>query len=316
VAFVSATPSQGTYDSTTGVWFVGTLDPGPLATLTCSFTLVSPSTQVFTMSVAHEDQFDPNPVNNTASAVLGALQADLALGVSIPSSQPNVGDTIVTIFTLSDLGPSSATNVIVAAPLPAGVQFVAATPSQGTFNSTSGIWTVGTVTTVPPSPTLAITSTLASPSSQSFTATVSHSDEFDPSIANNSATGTVTPQVADVAVQASAPATVASGSMFTVTYALTNAGPQDATNVQLMVQSPATATFVSATPSQGTFDSTSGIWTVGTVVAGAAAPTLAIQYTEAASSGTGQSFTVTVSHADQFDPSTVNNASTATISVN
>ena len=55
------------------------------------------------------------------------------------------GETITFIVTLTNNGFSSATNVQVSDLLPAGLTFVAATPSQGTYNSVSGVWTVGAV---------------------------------------------------------------------------------------------------------------------------------------------------------------------------
>ena len=57
---------------------------------------------------------------------------------------PNVGDTVTFTVTLSNKGPNAATNVQVSDPLPAGLLLVSATPSQGVYDSGSGLWTVGT----------------------------------------------------------------------------------------------------------------------------------------------------------------------------
>jgi uncharacterized repeat protein (TIGR01451 family) len=61
-------------------------------------------------------------------------------------SQPQVffGTNVTYTFIIRDLGPDSATGVVVSDPLPAGLVFVSATtPSQGTYDPTNGIWTVG-----------------------------------------------------------------------------------------------------------------------------------------------------------------------------
>src|SRR5439155_1672076 len=136
------------YDPATGIWTVGTLAAGATETLTITVLVTSPNPQANTATVSHSDQFDPNPGNNTGTASTNPQQADLALTKSVSDATPNVGDTVTFTIVLSDTGPDPATNVRVTDLLPAGLAFVAATPSQGTYSSTTGLWTVGTVTTM------------------------------------------------------------------------------------------------------------------------------------------------------------------------
>ncbi len=82
--------------------------------------------------------------------------------------------------------------------MPTGLAFVSATPSQGSYNSGVGTWTVGNVW-LSSAQTLAIQAIVASPTPSSNTATISHADQFDPNTANNSNTAAVTPQKADLA---------------------------------------------------------------------------------------------------------------------
>ena len=120
----------------------------------------------------------------------GAQQADLSVAKTVSDSTPNVGDTVSFTVTLANAGPDAATNVAVQDLLPAGLSFVSATPSQGTYSS--GTWTVGTV--IPGSPqTLVIGALVVSPNAQTNTASISHSDQFDPNTANNSDSATVIP---------------------------------------------------------------------------------------------------------------------------
>jgi uncharacterized repeat protein (TIGR01451 family) len=95
-------------------------------------------------------------------------------------------------ITLTNNGPDPATGVTVQDTLPAGLTFVSAAPSQGTYDNTTGLWDVGTVTTATPQ-TLTIRAQVTSPSAQTNTATIGHSDQFDPNVGNNSASATVTP---------------------------------------------------------------------------------------------------------------------------
>jgi uncharacterized repeat protein (TIGR01451 family) len=185
--FVSAAPSLGSYNSGTGLWSVGTLDGGANATLAIQATVVIPNAQTNTATINHADQFDPDTANNSASATETPQQADLALTKAVSDPTPNVGDTITFTLTLSDSGPDSATNVTISDLLPTGLQFVSASPSQGSYNSATGTWAVGTVAAATPQ-TLRIQAKVVSPAAQTNTAAVSHSDQFDPDPANNSAT--------------------------------------------------------------------------------------------------------------------------------
>ena len=79
---------------------------------------------------------------------------------------------------------------------------------------------------------------------------------------------------------------------------VTNAGPDAAGGVQVLDALPVGATFVSSTPSQGSYVSGTGVWAVGTIPSGASA-TLDITATVVALSVTN---TAQVSASDAADP--------------
>ena len=54
-----------------------------------------------------------------------------------------VGSNVTFTITASNLGPSNATGVQVTDLLPAGLTFVSAVPSQGTYTSGTGVWNIG-----------------------------------------------------------------------------------------------------------------------------------------------------------------------------
>ena len=70
--------------------------------------------------------------------------------------------------------------------------------------------------------------------------------------------------------------TVSSGQNITYTLTLTNSGTNTATNVQVKDRLPAGVNFVSATPSSGTYNSTTGVWTLPSVAAGAQTLTIVV----------------------------------------
>ena len=94
-------------------------------------------------------------------------QADLSMSKSVSNPTPNVGDTVTFTIVLSNAGRNTAGNVTVTDLLPAGLTFVSANPSQGTFVSGSGLWSVGTVIMGTPQ-TLQIQATVAGLSMSAF----------------------------------------------------------------------------------------------------------------------------------------------------
>src|SRR5262249_41956304 len=183
--------------------------------------------------------------------------------------------------------------------------------SQGTYDSLTGLWNVGLVTTAAPR-TLVIEATAASPDPQTNTASVSHSDALDPDAANNSTAVTATPQQADLQITKTVDnPTPHAGDTATYTVTLTNNGPDTATNVTVLDVLPPQVTFQSFGGPAGTsYDPATGIWTVGTVVVGT--PQVLI-LTSLVTSPNPQSNTATATHADQFDPNTANNSDTASV---
>ena len=235
--------------------------------------------------------------------------ADLAVAKVVSNPKPNVGDTVTFTVTLTNASPVTATNVEVTDLLPAGLSFVFAVPSQGTFNPASGLWVVGAVTSTTPQ-TLQVAATVVSPKTRKNKAKISHADQVDPHKSNNSASATVAPQQADLGlaktVSDSKP-NVGDAVAFTVT--LSNKEPDAATNVQVSDLLPAGLSFVSATPSQGVYDPGSGLWTVGTVFS---TTPQTLQLTATVVSAGARTNTAVISHADQFDRRTHNNVASAT----
>jgi uncharacterized repeat protein (TIGR01451 family) len=86
-------------------------------------------------------------------------------------------------------GPDATTGVEATDVLPAGLVFVSATPSQGSFDAGSGRWTIGTLANGG-SATLQITGLVATIGPITNTASVTAA-QFDPELANNSSTVTI-----------------------------------------------------------------------------------------------------------------------------
>ncbi|PKQ69743.1 Ig-like domain-containing protein [Raineya orbicola] len=307
--FVSATPSQGTYNNVTGVWNVGSLGIGGSATLTIVATVNASGPYTNTATISTPDQNDPNTSNNTSSVTPTPVpQTNLGVTKTASNMTPPVGSNITFTITANNAGPSNATGVVVNDVLPSGYTFVSATTSQGTYNNVSGVWSVGALANGA-SATLTITVTVNASGSYANTATIT-GDQADPVAGNNSSTATPTPvpQTNLGVTKTASNMTPPVGSNITFTITANNAGPSNATGVVVNDVLPSGYTFVSATASQGTYNNVSGVWSIGALANGASA-TLTITVTVNASGSYTNTATIS---GDQADPVAGNNSSTAT----
>ena len=120
LAFESADPSQGAYDSATGLWTVGALANGGSAGLTITARVTQAGTVTNTASVTG-DQPDPDLSDNTATVtVTTETIADLAItktltGPAIP------GLATAYSIVVTNLGPSPVTAASVTDAFPAAL---------------------------------------------------------------------------------------------------------------------------------------------------------------------------------------------------
>ena len=164
-------------------------------TLVLSARVGNPTPAAFTTTVLASDQYDPVAANNSSATGEAIQVANLDLTETVSDTTPTVGETVTYTVNVSNRGPDNATNVRAVVPLPSGLTFFTATPSQGSYDPATGIWTVGSVA-LGDVPTLTITAEVAVDSAQTTTATISSVDQFVPNTLATSQSVTVTPQAA------------------------------------------------------------------------------------------------------------------------
>lgn len=310
VSFVGGTATVGSFDPATGVWSLGDLGSGGNAVLTITATVIEPTTGALLSSIAGVDQFDPNPTNNAASAVQTPLQSDVLVDVQTNNASPIVGETITLTFIVTNDGPDTATSVAMQAQIPPGVTVAGFSPDVGTFDPTTGLWTIGSLNSSQ-SVTLTVQGVVSTPGAQSVAAVVS-ARQFDPTPGNNRDSTALTLQESDLsivsAVDNSQPQ-VGESVVFTIT--LDNNGPNTATNVVIQQQLPSGYDFVSATPAGATtYDPQTGLWTVSSLASG---DQVTLQIVATATSPVGGVNTATIVDQDQFDPNLTNNTSAVSV---
>src|SRR5476651_1626254 len=311
LTFVSAAPSAGTtYTSGTGVWNIGALANGASATLAITATVntLVPTTNTATKTA--ENEADNTAANNSASATVTPVAADIAVTKTVNNSAPNQNTNVIFTITATNNGPSDATGVQVTDLLPAGLAFVSAAPSAGTYTSGTGVWNIGGLTNGS-SASLALTATVTGTTAVTNVATKTAENQSDPVAGNNTATATLTGQAADIAVTKIVDnPTPNLGTNVTFTVTATNNGPSIATGVEVSDSLPPGLAFVSAVPSVGTYVSGTGIWHIGGFANGATA-TLSIVATVNTTAATTNTATRTA--GNQPDPVAGNDSASATV---
>jgi uncharacterized repeat protein (TIGR01451 family) len=97
LTFSNAAPSQGSYTSSNGVWAVGALGVGGVATMTVT-SIVNSGTggrSITNMAAATATQGDPTPADNTARVAVVVRSADLSLAKRVSNRTPNESNTVV-----------------------------------------------------------------------------------------------------------------------------------------------------------------------------------------------------------------------------
>ncbi len=276
LTFVSANPSVGTYDETTGIWTVGNVPMGQSVTLdlVATATVPGPLSTTAQVATANEPDVDSTPGNDVATeddqdtAHITVVAADLSLTKTVDNASPSVGEEIVYSIVVTNDGPSKATGVQIKDELPAGLTFVGANASKGSYNFANHKWNVGSLANGA-SATLHLRALVTAPGSLTNKAQVTRSNQPDPdSTPNNddaneddqasAPINAVQPADLSLAKYASDAAPTV-GDDVTFSLALTNSGPGSATGVVVQDVLPVGLTFGSFVqqPGSASYDASS-----------------------------------------------------------
>ena len=303
--------SGGTYNPGTGIWAVGDLAAGVVEVLTITASVdqgTVGTTITNTASVTASDQADPNPENHTGTATITVAGADLGVGKTVDNARPSVGHTIIYAVTVTNGGPDIATNVEVTDQLPTGITYVS-DDSGGTYVPATGVWMIAALDNGATS-TLEITATVDSGTAGTTitnTASITASDQDDPNPDNDIDTADVTIVGADLRVLKTVDDhTPDEGDTIIYAIILVNAGPDDATGIEVTDHLPSGVRWISD-DSGGAFNPSSGIWTIPSLAHG---DTTVLKITATVDSGTTGAVIInvaTITAADQDDPDIDNN---------
>lgn len=283
-------------------WSCTTPAVGASGTITCSIATLPLRTDAFTLTVATDASLlngaivsntatvtattaDATPANGSATATtaIGTGSADLSVTKSAGSASVSPGQTLQYTITVTNAGPSAATNASLSDPLPANTTFTSLSAAAGWSCTTPAVGANGTVTCTnasfaPGSAVFTLTVTVAANavagSTISNTATVS-SATTDPNGGNGASTAgaAVISPAAITATKTASGVFTASGPV-TYTIVLSNQGTSaqaDNPGNEFLDVLPTTLDLISATATSGTAVATPGTNTVtwnGSIPAG------------------------------------------------
>ena len=140
--FTCTTPAAGANGTVTCT--AASLASGANATFTMTVRVAPGSTSGTAINSASvtSTTSDPDNTDTTDAAppvTLAPASSDVSIDKSTTTTSASPGQIVTWTITVSNAGPSTATNVVVTDTLPAGTSFVSATPSQGTCSGTSNI---------------------------------------------------------------------------------------------------------------------------------------------------------------------------------
>jgi uncharacterized repeat protein (TIGR01451 family) len=321
LTYVTHIATQGPYDDVTGVWSVGDLADGSAAGLSITATVdtgTAGTTLVNKASVTAVDQPDPDPSDNSQSVNVHVRGADIEVGKTVDDAAPNEGGAVTYRVRLTNTGPDDASGVEVMDLLPEGVTYVSDDPTRGTYSEATGRWIVG-VLAVGDTAWLSIDATVdpgTGGSTITNTAAVVAVDQTEIDSKDNSARADITVQSADLAVRKTVDdSTPAESDPIAFTVKVLNAGPNDATGVEINDLLPSGVTYSGYTASQGSYDDATGAWMVGSVSVADTATLVIDAMVDPGTAGWTINNLATVAGADQADPIILDNSAFAKITV-
>ena len=269
LTFVSSSVTQGLYNVTNGNWTVGAVANGDSATLQVKAIVVSAGFITNIAGITGSDQPDNSGSDRFDSVTVPQKIADVSVSKNVSNSNPTPGQNVTYSIKVHNAGPNSATGVVVNDKLPSGLSFVSAVPSQGIYTASDGNWQVGTIHAAD-SASLSLVATVNS-SSQIFNKallTVMH--ESDPTLGDHADSVGIQAQSADLNITKTVSDSLPSDGA-TITYAVKvhNNGPVAATNVKVTDVLNSGFIYQSHTATVGTYDTSTGIWNIGTIPSGA-----------------------------------------------
>ena len=173
---------------------LGVVPAGATRTITATFSVpldYSGTSPIANVTDVSSTTLDTNTTNNTATVETTLNRnADVAISKSVSPVAVLVGQPTTFTVVVTNQGPARVTGLVVQDLLPAGLSFVSASASPGSYADATGAWTIGTLLNAQ-SATLTLEATVTVAGAITNRALVVAQDQPDPVASNNSAAAMV-----------------------------------------------------------------------------------------------------------------------------
>ncbi len=203
-------------------------------------------------------------IDLASSDVFTPPTSNLSVTKTTSNATPAAGSTITYTITANNIGPDTEPSAVVNDLLPPGLTYVSSTTANGSYDPSTGIWTIGSMPVNTPI-TLSITVRVDNVGNIVNTATIK-GNNVDPITTNNSATVAINPTKPNgdlSVVKTSNTTNTTIGTGFTYTITATNNSAVGVSGITVNDILDSRLTFLGKGASQGSYNETSGLWTIG-----------------------------------------------------
>jgi len=253
-----------------------------------------------------------NSQDMNSTVVTHLKTADIGITKYVTTTTPNYLDNVTFTIKAHNYGPDQATGVQVTDLLPAGLKYISSSVTQGTYNFTSGLWTIGNINNGNTA-LLTILVQIEKTGSITNTANKTGENEYDPNPNNNQDSKTLNvPEAADLSITKTVKPTnplIHDSVIFTII--VHNHGPDTALNVYVIDKLPKGLTYISSSTNYGSYNPKTGKWAIGTLLTN----TTAILTIKSGVEAVGTIQNQATVYSSTYDPTLNDRTASATIHV-
>ena len=257
------------YDVDAGVWYIGNLTKDDWRQLIIIAKVISVG-NISNVVVVNCSENDTDPSNNNASipniTAINDVDLEINKTVNVDSDVVCLGDTIIFTVTVKNYGPCDATNVNVTEALDAHLKLVSYSTWDSYYDVDAGVWYIGDLAK-DDWRQLVIVAEVVFAGNISNVVVVT-SSENDTNKSNNNASIPNITAVDAVDLYITKSVNVKSGfvnvtDIIEFDIVVYNAGPCDATNVNVTEMLSPHLKFISSITENGHYDADAGMWYIG-----------------------------------------------------
>lgn len=275
--FIRYNSTTGVYDSNSGIWEVGEVLPGKTVILFLDVLILGTGDHESCAEITsmNETDLDSTPGNGDPNeddyscvdiSYISSLNLGVEKTVLNDNLTPNVGDEITFKIQVNNYSQLDASAVELTDVLPSGFNYLAYKASSGTYDISSGVWTIQTL--AKGSAEILTIAAIVNPIGDfENCVTISSSSNLDNNSTDDTSCVTVVPvSIVDLElIKEVSDNNPTSGDEIEFLIRLINKGPSIATGVTVEDVLPSGYEFVSSNESIGLYDDTTSIWNLGTV---------------------------------------------------